>query len=65
MDCFVVLVMKESDTEKTRRNKRIFNQFFRGKVYTVSQENCDMMAAEHKSKGIKMILLAPLITTII
>ena len=38
--------MKESDIEKTRRNKRIFNQFFRGKVYTISQENCDMKNKE-------------------
>ena len=46
--------MKESDIEKTRRNKRIFNQFFRGKVYTISQENCDMMTAENRSKGMKL-----------
>ena len=45
--------MKESDIEKTRRNKRIFNHFFRGKVYTIRQENCDMMNEEDHSKGLK------------
>ena len=51
MHNYVPSVMRENDLEKTRRNKRIFNQFFRGRVFTISQKNSDMMNDELESKG--------------